>query len=75
MMNANLNAIREEGFRVLLNGLGTVGTVNFLRQFEGGNGNYTAERETTHSEITIDEIAARIKERKEGRSRGIGTQL
>ena len=64
MMNANLNAIREEGFRVLLNGLGTVGTVNFLRQFEGGSGNYTVEREAAHSETTIDEIAARIKNRK-----------
>ena len=64
-MNANLNVIREEGFRILIKGLGTVGTVNFLRQFESGSGNYTEERETTHSEITIDEIAARIKKRKE----------
>jgi len=64
-MNANLNTIREEGFRILLKGLGTVGTVNFLRQFEGGNGNYTEEREATHSGITIDEITTRIKSRKE----------
>jgi hypothetical protein len=66
MMNANFNTIREEGFRVLAHNLGTAGAVNFLRQFEGGNGNYTDERETLLEGITIDDIAARIKERKSG---------
>lgn len=65
MMNANLNTIREEGFRVLVKELGTAGTVNFLRQFESGSGNYTEEREAAHAGITIDEIAARIQRRKE----------
>lgn len=64
-MNANLNTIREEGFRILVEGLGTTGAVNFLRQFESGSGNYTEERETAHTGITIDEIAARILKRKE----------
>ena len=63
-MNANLNTIREDGFRILVKGLGTAGAVNFLRQFENGSGNYTKERETAHAGITIDEIASRIKERR-----------
>lgn len=65
MTNANLMEIREEGFRVLVKGLGTVGTVNFLRQFEGGIGNYTHERENLLDGITIDDIVERIRKRKE----------
>lgn len=65
MTNANLTEIREEGFRILVEGLGAVGTVNFLRQFDGGSGDYTKEREKLLDGITIDEIAARIRNRKE----------
>lgn len=64
----SLNAIREQGLRILADGLGTVGAVNFLRQFESGSGNYTAEREKLHDGVTIDEIAARIEKRKEERA-------
>ncbi|GHV17832.1 hypothetical protein FACS18949_14820 [Clostridia bacterium] len=63
-MNGNLSAVREEGLRVLINGLGAAGTANFLRQFESGNGDYTEERQDTFSGVSIDEIAARIKARK-----------
>ena len=65
MMNADLNTIREEGFRALVNSLGTAGAVTFLRQFESGSGNYTLDREKLLDGITIDEIAARIKSHKE----------
>lgn len=64
MTNANLMEIREEGFRVLVEGLGTAGAVNFLRQFEGGSGDYTREREALLDGISIDEIAERIQRRK-----------
>jgi hypothetical protein len=63
-MNGNLSAIREEGLRVLVKGLGAAGTANFLRQFENGSGNYTDERENILAENSIDDIAKRIKERK-----------
>lgn len=65
MMNKNLNTIQEEGFRVLVDGLGTVGTMYFLRQFESGYGNYTEERAKLQENTTIDEIAKRIRERNE----------
>ena len=63
-MNGNLSALREEGFRVLARELGAADTVNFLRQFEGGSGNYTEEREAALAGITIDEIVANIKKSK-----------
>ncbi|UQZ91395.1 hypothetical protein C4J81_19035 (plasmid) [Deltaproteobacteria bacterium Smac51] len=57
--------MRKQGFRVLVEGLGTVGAINFLRQFESGSGDYTAEREKPHGDATFDEISARIQKRQE----------
>jgi hypothetical protein len=64
-VDTNLSKIREQGFRLLVEGLGAVGAVNFLRQFEDGSGDYTAERGEMHGETTIEEIAGRIQKRKE----------
>jgi hypothetical protein len=63
-MNGKLSTIREEGFRVLAKRLGTADTVNFLRQFEDGSGNYTEERDSVLAGITIDDIAENIRKRK-----------
>ena len=70
MMNANLNTIREEGFRVLVDALGTAGTVKFMKQFENGHGNYTDEREKIFEGVTIDEIVERIQKRKQSPENG-----
>lgn len=64
-MDTNLSKIREQGFRLLVEGLGAVDAINFLRQFENGSGDYTAERDKLHGEATIEEIAARIQKREE----------
>jgi hypothetical protein len=45
-MIGNISVIRNDGYRALINELGAAGTVLFLRQFEGGHGNYTEERRT-----------------------------
>lgn len=68
MTNSNFMEIREKGFRVLVQGLGTTGAVNFLRQFEGGSGDYTKEREAILEGMTIDEIAGRILEHNKNRT-------
>ena len=62
-MKGNLSMVRENGYRVLVRELGAADTVIFLRQFEGGSGNYTEERQTTLAGVTIDEIVARITAR------------
>jgi len=62
-MKDNLRMVRENGLKVLVRELGTADTVIFLRQFEGGSGNYTEERQTTLTGVTIDEIVARITAR------------
>jgi hypothetical protein len=67
-MNNNFSAIRESGFRALLRELGVAGTVTFMRQFENGSGDYTAERGGALSGITIDDISESVRRRKEGES-------
>lgn len=62
--NADMLAIRKQGYKILVDGLGGSGAVNFLRQIENGSGDYTSEREKMQEDVTIDEIVARIKKRK-----------
>jgi hypothetical protein len=70
MTNLNPITIREEGLRLLIDGLGVAGMVEFLRQFGGGSGDYTAEREELLKDVTIDEIVEQIKARKESEKIG-----
>ena len=62
-MIGNPSAIRNEGYKILTQGLGVAGAVMFLRQFENGVGNYTEERRSTLNENSVDLIAERIKKR------------
>lgn len=69
MMNSNAArdyrnpaAVRKAGMNALQKELGTVGAVYFLRQFEVGTGNYTAEREQLLGGITHDDILKSIRE-------------
>ena len=43
--NRSLASVRKAGFSALQKELGTVGTVYFIRQFNTGYGDYTAERD------------------------------
>jgi len=67
-MNSNLSVIRQEGLKVLTKKLGAAGTAVFIRQFENGSGNYTDERDNLLKDISIDDIAASIKKRKNNES-------
>jgi hypothetical protein len=66
-MPNDLRKIREEGLRLLSEGLGPVGAVMFLRQFTSGSGDYTAEREAAQADVKFDDIVARIQERQKTR--------
>jgi hypothetical protein len=66
-MNGKCSAIRENRNRALVNELGIEGTVLFLRQFEDGIGDYTAARETLFENMTIDDLAAQIRQGHEER--------
>jgi len=53
----NPTAVRNAGVSVLKKELGVVGAFYFLRQFNVGKGDYTAERDKLLSGISSDEIA------------------
>ena len=58
------SVIRERGYNALTKELGASGMAIFIRQFEGGKGDYTEERETLLENVDIDDIVASIKKRK-----------
>jgi len=68
-MNSSFSAIREKGLDVLTKELGPSGAAIFIRQFDSGSGDYTEEREDLLQGVTIDDVAASIKKRKERAAR------
>ena len=64
-MISDLSVIREKGFKALTKELGASGMAIFIRQFEGGKGNYTEERQETLKDISIEDIVLSIKKRKQ----------
>jgi hypothetical protein len=63
-MISDLTLIRQEGLKALSGKLGAAGTVIFMRQFENGYGDYTAERDSKLKDITLDAIVSSIKKRR-----------
>lgn len=64
-MNKNINVkdineVRRIGIETLVNELGIVGTINFLRQFDMGHGDYTKERTDNGKSVmdVVNEIRA-----------------
>jgi len=60
--------IREKGLDALVKALGPVDMARFLQQFELGSGDYTRDREEWLGDISVDDVAAEIKSRREKRS-------
>ncbi len=52
----NPNTIRKLGIEALTKELGPVGMARFIRQYDNGEGDYTAEREKQLADITMADI-------------------
>ncbi len=50
--------LRQIGLEALTKALGPVGMIRFMRQFDMGSGDYTAEREALLSGITMEDFEA-----------------
>jgi hypothetical protein len=66
-MNGNLavnyrnpSVIRKLGIDALVKELGSVGMAYFLRQFDSGEGDYTAERDEYLKDFTIEEAREKL---------------
>ncbi|MEA5566515.1 hypothetical protein [Anabaena sp. UHCC 0399] len=56
--------IRRLGIEALTQALGPAGMARFMQQFEKGSGDYTTDRDEILGNPTLDEIFARIEERR-----------
>jgi hypothetical protein len=59
----DLMNLKEKGMRALIDTLGAVETINFIRLFTDGEGDYTKERENI--DITEEEFLQYVKENGE----------
>jgi hypothetical protein len=60
----DLKAIRKAGVEILSKGLGPVGMAQFMRQFDTGHGDYTAERGQWLNRYTVEKIINEIEDSK-----------
>ena len=57
--------IRKRGIEALAKALGPVGMARFLQQFEIGSGDYIQNREEWLKGLTVHDVVAEIKSRRE----------
>ncbi len=63
------NDIRRAGMRALTKAMGPAGAIRFLRQFDRGHGDYTADRDAILGDLSFDDIVAALQERRARRRR------
>lgn len=61
----NPSVVRKLGIAALTKELGPVGMAYFIRQYDMGSGDYTAERDELLADITMEEALEGIRKIKE----------
>ena len=56
--------LQRKGWKALVNALGYVDAIRFIRQFDSGSGDYTKERHQWLDKLTMDDIIADIEQRQ-----------
>ena len=56
--------LKQKGFQALVHALGYADAIRFLKLFDNGSGNYTAERDRWLNPISLEEILADIQQRQ-----------
>ena len=65
MTTMTLNEIQQTGLAALSRELGPVGMIRFLQMFETGYGDYSQERSLWLKEQSVEDIAQRIKQKRQ----------
>lgn len=60
-----LAEVNQTAIRVLVREIGLVDTMRFVGQFTVGYGNYVEERDKLFGDMTLDEMIAAIKRRRD----------
>lgn len=63
--NRPLTEITETAVRLLIQEMGIVNTVRFINQFSTGYGDSVADKEQLYGDMTIEDIVAAIKQRRQ----------
>jgi hypothetical protein len=58
--------LRRAGIDALVKALGPVGMARFLQQFDPGHGDYTADRDRTLGNPTVDELMDELEHQRQG---------
>ncbi|GAB4383235.1 MAG: hypothetical protein Kow00121_44760 [Elainellaceae cyanobacterium] len=56
--------LTQRGFQALINALGYVDAVRFLKQFDQGCGDYTKERAQWLDDLSLDEIVSSLHQER-----------
>jgi hypothetical protein len=56
--------LNQKGFKALVDALGYVDAVRFLKQFDNGSGDYTQERKQWLDYLSLDEIWANLQQQQ-----------
>ena len=59
----SLAEITSRAIEVLVRELGPADAIRFINQFSTGHGNYTASRDATFGELTLDQLLLDLKGR------------
>lgn len=61
------NDIKAKGMRALARELGAAGMAQFMQQFNRGRGDYSKDRHKILDKLTVDDIFAAIKAKRQTR--------
>jgi hypothetical protein len=61
--------IRRAGMAALTKAMGPTGAIRFIRHFDKGHGDYTAERAAILGDLSFDEIVSALKTARARRRR------
>lgn len=57
--------VTSEAIRLLFREMGIAKTLRFLNQISGGHGDYTKEREKLFEEMSVEDLVAEIKKKRQ----------
>ncbi len=57
------NEIQQLGIEAICKGIGVVGLIRFMQQFEKGHGDYVKDRQDWQKDYSVDALVEAIKEK------------
>ena len=58
------NEIQQLGIEALCKGIGVVGLIRFMQQFDKGHGDYVKDRQDWQKDYTVDTLVDAIKDER-----------